>query len=57
MSSAWAKGCDARFLSAHGIKGVVWGADGDMSQHSGNEHLNIDSAYKLYDLLDVLMNR
>ena len=48
---------DARFLSAHGIKGIVWGADGDMSQHSDDEHVNIDSVYKLYDLLDAFINR
>ncbi|MDH3828630.1 MAG: hypothetical protein OET21_14500, partial [Desulfobacterales bacterium] len=48
---------DARFLSAHGIKGIVWGADGDMSQHSADEHINIDSFYKLYDLLDTFINR
>jgi len=42
---------DARFLSSYGIKGVVWGADGDMSQHSEVEHVNIDSVYKLYYLL------
>jgi succinyl-diaminopimelate desuccinylase len=48
---------DARFLSAHGIKGIVWGADGDMSQHSADEHVNIDSVYKLYDLLDEFINR
>ena len=48
---------DARFLSAHGIEGIVWGADGDMSQHSADEHLNIDSVYKLYELLDTFFNR
>lgn len=48
---------DARFLSAHGIKGIVWGADGDMSQHSDDEHVNIDSVYKLYDLLDAFIYR
>jgi len=48
---------DARFLSAHGIKGIVWGADGDMSQHSADEHINIDSLYKLYDLLDAFIKR
>jgi succinyl-diaminopimelate desuccinylase len=42
---------DARFLSDHGIKGIVWGADGDMSQHSEAEHVNIDSVYKLYHIL------
>jgi succinyl-diaminopimelate desuccinylase len=48
---------DARFLSGHGIKGIVWGADGDMSQHSADEYVNIDSVYKLYDLLDAFINR
>ena len=48
---------DARFLSAHGIKGIVWGADGDLSQHSADEHVNIDSVDKLYDLLDAFINR
>jgi len=48
---------DARFLIAHGIKGIVWGADGDMSQHSAEEHVNIDSVDRLYDLLDVFIIR
>jgi succinyl-diaminopimelate desuccinylase len=48
---------DARFLSAHGIKGIVWGANGDMSQHSADEHINIDSLYRLYDLLDAFINQ
>lgn len=43
---------DARFLSAQGIPGVVWGADGDSSQHSDNEHLNIDSLQVLHRCLD-----
>ena len=46
---------DARFLSAHGIKGIVWGADGDMSQHSADEYVHIESVYKLYDLLDAFI--
>jgi succinyl-diaminopimelate desuccinylase len=48
---------DARFLSAHGIKGIVWGADGDLSQHSADEHVNIDSVFKLYDLLDKFITQ
>lgn len=48
---------DARFLSAHGIKGIVWGADGDMSQHSADEHVDIDSIVKLFDLLAAFINR
>ncbi len=43
---------DARFLSAQGIPGVVWGADGDSSQHSNDEHLNIDSLQALHKCLD-----
>jgi succinyl-diaminopimelate desuccinylase len=43
---------DARFLSNYGMKGIVWGADGDMSQHSREEHLNIESAFALYRILD-----
>jgi succinyl-diaminopimelate desuccinylase len=48
---------DARFLSAHGIRGIVWGADGDMSQHSADEHVNIDSVFKLYNLLDKIITQ
>ena len=48
---------DARFLSAHDIKGIVWGPDGDMSQHSADEHVNIASLYKLYELLDAFLNK
>ena len=48
---------DARFLSAHGIKGIVWGADGGMSQHSADEYVDIDSIAKLFDLLVAFINR
>jgi succinyl-diaminopimelate desuccinylase len=48
---------DARFLSNYGIKGIVWGADGDMSQHSLEEHLNIESALALYRILDEFAGR
>ena len=43
---------DARFLSAHGIPGIVWGAEGDRSAHAGDEHINIDSLGELAELLD-----
>lgn len=46
---------DARFLSAHGIPGVVWGADGDNSQHSADEHVSIDSIGRLYAALEQFM--
>jgi succinyl-diaminopimelate desuccinylase len=48
---------DARFLMEHGVEGIVWGADGDLSQHSREEHLNIHSVYSLYALLDEFMKR
>lgn len=39
---------DARFLSAFGVPGIVWGADGDRSAHSEDEHVDIDSIGRLY---------
>ncbi len=46
---------DARFLRQFGMHGVVWGANGEMSQHTSDEHLVIESVYKLYDALDRFM--
>jgi succinyl-diaminopimelate desuccinylase len=43
---------DARFLSLFNIPGIVWGADGNSSQHSTDEHVEIQSLSRLYDLLD-----
>ncbi len=43
---------DARYLSSRGIPGVVWGAEGEMSQHSAREHLVVDSLGPLYDCLN-----
>jgi len=48
---------DSRFLSQFGIKGIVWGADGNRTQHTPNEHVNIESVYELYVLLDAFMKR
>jgi succinyl-diaminopimelate desuccinylase len=42
---------DARFLSAQGLAGVVWGADGEMSQHSIDEHVVIESIERLHEML------
>ncbi len=47
---------DARFLAANGIPGIVWGADGDMSQHSDEEHVNLDSIQTLYRHLDRFLS-
>jgi succinyl-diaminopimelate desuccinylase len=48
---------DSRFLSQFGIKGIVWGADGNRSQHTPNEHVDIGSVYELYALLDAFIKR
>jgi succinyl-diaminopimelate desuccinylase len=46
---------DARFLAEYGMMGIVWGADGDQSQHSEQEHVNIPSVYTLYGILDEFL--
>ncbi len=43
---------DARFFSSSGIPGAVWGADGEMSQHSRDEHVVIASIAAIYESLD-----
>ena len=39
---------DARYLAEHGIAGIVWGAEGQMSQHTANEYLVIESLTELH---------
>ena len=46
---------DARYLSQYGMNGIVWGAEGEMSQHTSDEHLVIESVIELYDVLDRYM--
>ena len=46
---------DARFLSNLGINGIVWGANGDSSAHSLEEHVNIESVNRLFSILDEFM--
>ena len=48
---------DARFLSEYGIKGIIWGADGDQSQHSETEHVNVESVYSLYRILNAFIDQ
>ena len=43
---------DARFFSDKGVNGIVWGAEGDHSAHAVDEHVNIDSIFNIYDVLD-----
>lgn len=47
---------DARFLAANGIPGIVWGADGDLSQHTDDEHVNLDTVHILYRHLDRFLS-
>ncbi|WP_051564443.1 M20 family metallopeptidase [Desulfovermiculus halophilus] len=46
---------DARHLSEHNIPGIVWGAEGEMSQHSENEHVVISSVHEMYAVLDEFL--
>jgi succinyl-diaminopimelate desuccinylase len=48
---------DARFLQEHGMPGIVWGPDGDLSAHAYDEHVNLDSLYELYGILDRFFER
>ena len=47
---------DARFLSSRGVPGVVWGAEGEMSQHGNEEHVVIDSIGRLYQSVDAFLS-
>jgi succinyl-diaminopimelate desuccinylase len=46
---------DARYFSARNVPGAIWGADGQMSAHTDNEHLLLPSFFKLYDHLDTFI--
>ncbi|SMC21013.1 succinyl-diaminopimelate desuccinylase [Desulfacinum hydrothermale DSM 13146] len=46
---------DARFLSSYGMAGIVWGADGENTQHSLDEHVVIESVDRLYRAIDRLV--
>ncbi|MFC1812978.1 M20 family metallopeptidase [Thermodesulfobacteriota bacterium] len=48
---------DARFLSKNKINGIIFGADGNQSQHSLTEHVDIVSIYELYGILDTFIQR
>jgi len=48
---------DARYLSQFGMCGVVWGADGDHSQHAADEHVDLASINRLYGYLDEFLDR
>jgi len=46
---------DARFLSERNIPGAIWGAAGEMSQHTEEEHIVLDSLYFMFDCLDAFL--
>jgi succinyl-diaminopimelate desuccinylase len=48
---------DARFLADTGTAGIVWGAEGDKSAHTSEEHLNIESVGRLYAVLDEFLKK
>ncbi|MFP4033780.1 MAG: M20 family metallopeptidase [Desulfococcaceae bacterium] len=47
---------DARFFSARGVPGVVWGAEGEMSQHTSDEHILLDSLADLHGKMDGFLS-
>ena len=46
---------DARYLSEKDIPGGIWGAEGEMSQHTEDEHIVLDSLYFIFDRLDAFL--
>ncbi|MBU0985620.1 MAG: M20 family metallopeptidase [Proteobacteria bacterium] len=48
---------DARFLARYGLKGIIWGANGNHSRHSLSEHVDLESVEELYRILDEFMIR
>lgn len=48
---------DARYFGSRGIPGAIWGAEGEMSQHTEEEHLVIDSMFTLYKHLDSFLGK
>ena len=48
---------DARYLSEHGIPGIVWGAEGEMSQHTADEYVIVDSIAELHRRLTRFLRR
>ncbi len=47
---------DARFLSDHGIPGIIWGPHGIMTAHAEDEHVDIESMLRVMDILDRFMD-
>ncbi|MCG8471450.1 MAG: M20/M25/M40 family metallo-hydrolase [Desulfobacterales bacterium] len=45
-------GSDARFLMPYHIPGVIWGANGNMSHHTENEHVTLASIEVIHGVLN-----
>ncbi|THB72528.1 MAG: M20 family peptidase [Desulfobacteraceae bacterium] len=48
---------DARHLMPHHLAGVVWGPNGNLTQHSLDEHVEIDSLYLLHERLSRFIDQ
>jgi succinyl-diaminopimelate desuccinylase len=48
---------DARHVSECGIDGIVWGAEGNKSQHSKSEHVEIPSIVKLFEDFNIFIQK
>lgn len=46
---------DARYLSRRNVPGAIWGADGELSQHTDNEHIVISTLFSIYESLDKFL--
>jgi succinyl-diaminopimelate desuccinylase len=62
LSSDLKTGCehgasDARHLMRYGLTGVAWGANGNLSHHSLDEHVEIASINTLYNRLDQFVDQ
>lgn len=47
---------DARYMSQLGVPGAIWGADGEMSQHRGDEHIVLKSFFSMYEKLERFLH-
>lgn len=46
---------DACYMSERKIPGAVWGAEGEMSQHTEDEHIVLDSLYSIFNSLNAFL--
>jgi succinyl-diaminopimelate desuccinylase len=46
---------DASHLSQRNIPGAIWGAEGEMSQHTEEEHIVLESLYFIFEHLDAFL--